>query len=252
MNTGFIGTGRITRRLVYGLDSAEHAITVTRRSESISRELATTCPGLEVAETAQEVVDRSEVVFVCLAAEVARDLLPELVFTPNQAVISVMAEMPLDALQAAVAPADEVCVTIPMPSVEQGGCPLPVYPRSESLEALYGGRNPVIPVASEAALQPFWAVAGTMASVLVELQTIARWLEDHIDDKVASERYVTSMYAGYLSKLTNDGAGSLEVALADLSAKGGFNETLQRRIHDSGHYEVLRDGLDKLYGRVEE
>lgn len=252
MKIGFIGTGRITRRLVQGLDPAEHAITVTRRSESVSKELAAGRPDLAVVEMAQDVVDRSEVVFACLAADVARALLPGLVFTPDHSVISVMAGISLESMRGMVAPADDVCVTIPMPSVEHGGCPLPAYPRSESLEAVYGGRNPVMPVASEAMLEPFWAASGTMASVLTELQTITRWLGDHIDDAETSERYVTSMYAGYLSKLASDGPGSIEMALADLSIEGGFNETLQRRIRDSGHYEALRDGLDMLFGRCKE
>lgn len=252
MNVGFIGTGRITRRLVRGLDHREHAIAITRRSPSVSSELAAEYPGIAVVDTAQEVIDRSGTVFVCLAADTAREVLPGLSFAPRQAVISVVAGMPLEELRAAVSPAADICVTIPMPLIEQGGCPLPVYPASRPLAALYGERNPVIPVAGEAALQPFWAVAGTMASVIDELRTITAWLGEHIDDPDAAERYVTHLYGAQFSHLATDAAGRLDTALHDLSIAGGLNATLRDRIERSGHYGELRAGLDALYARVKD
>ena len=37
-----------------------------------------------------------------------------------------------------------LALTIPLPPIAKGGCPLPVYPASPTLEALFGARNPVI------------------------------------------------------------------------------------------------------------
>lgn len=201
-------------------------------------------------DTAQEVVDRSDAVFVCLAADAAREVLPGLSFKPGQAVVSVMAGFPLEELRAAVAPADEVCVTIPMPVIERGGCPLPVYPASRALDTLYGHGNPVIPVADESALEPFWAVSGTMASVIEELRTVTGWLADHIGDPDAAERYVTHLYGAQFSYLQTDTAGRLDAALHDLSIGGGLNATLRDRVEHSGHYGELRAGLDALYDRI--
>lgn len=250
MRIGFIGTGRITRRLVGGL-GAGHEIALTRRSESVSRELAAARPGeVAVVEDARAVVDRSEIVFLCLPADAARRTLPALEFAAGQAVISVMVGITLDELRAATGPGVEACVTIPMPFIEHGGCPLPVYPHSSALESVYGGRNPVIPVESEAALAPFWAVAGSMAGVLAELQAISSWLGERIGDPGAGERYVASLYGGYLATLDKDGAGRFDAALADLSIEGGLNATLRERIARSGHYEALRAGLDELHRRV--
>jgi pyrroline-5-carboxylate reductase len=250
VNVGFIGTGRITRRLVRGLDASSHGIAITRRSESVSSELVAENPGIEVLESAQAVVDRSDAVFVCLAAEVAREVLPGLRFGPDHAVISVMAGMSLEALRGAAAPAGDVSVTIPMPVIEQGGCPLPVYPASASLEALYGERNPVIPVADESALDPFWPVSGTVASLIEELRIVTAWLAERIGDPDAAERYVTHLYGAQFAYLKTGHAGRLDAALEDLSIGGGFNATLRERIEESGHYDELRTGLDALYERV--
>jgi len=250
MRIGFIGTGRITRRMVGALAGDGHEIMLTRRSESVSSELAAARRDVTVVDDPQAVVDRGDVIFVCLAADPARKVLPTLAFRADQAVVSVMAGIGIDELRAVVAPATDLCITIPMPFVEQGGCPLPTYPRSAALESLLGARNPVIPVASEDALAPFWAVSGTMASVLAELQTMVSWLGDRIGEPAAAERYVAHLYGGYLGTLEKDGNGRLEAALGDLSIEGGLNATLRERVTASGHYEKLRSALDVLHARV--
>ncbi len=250
MQIGFIGTGRITRRLVGGAVHRAHTVLITRRNESISEELAATHPVVEIADTPQAVVEGSDVVFLCLPAAAARVVLPELRFSAEQAVISVMAEVKLAELRQWVAPAEEVCVTIPMPLIEQGGCPLPVHPRSSALETVYGKDNPIIALEREQDLEPFWAVAGTMAAVLTELQTIAAWLGERIGDPDAGERYVTNLYSGYLASLGKERAGGLEAAIGDLSIEGGLNATFRDAIARSGHYDDLRAQLDALGERL--
>lgn len=250
MDVGFIGTGRITRRLVRGLDRAHRGVTITRRNDAVSSELVAEHPGIVRVETAQEVVNSSKVVFLCLPAHAARELLPTIDFSADQAVISVMAGMSRAEIRTAVAPASDVCITIPMPFIEQGNCPLPVYPGSEKLAALYGANNLIIPVESETALEPFWAVAGTVASVIAELQTISAWLGEHIGDLDAAERYVTSLYGGHMASLATERAGRLDAALSDLSIEGGLNAAFHEQVSKSGHYAMLRQGLDRLYARV--
>lgn len=250
MRIGFIGTGRIARRLVGGASGRATSILVTRRNERNSQELAATHSDVEVVDDPQRVVEGSDVVFLCLPARAARETLPGLRFSADHAVISVMAELKLAELREWVDPAGEVCITIPMPFIEHGGCPLPVFPRSAALESIYGARNPILPVEKEDDLDPFWAVAGTMAGVLAELQTIAAWLGERIGDPNAGERYVTNLYSGYLASLEKDGAGRLDAALTDLSIEGGLNATLRDDIARSGHYDDLRAELDLLYERL--
>lgn len=249
MRVGFIGTGRIARRLVGGLAGSGHAISVTRRSEAVSQELAARYHDVEVLDSPSRVAAHSDAVVLCLAAHVAREVLPEVEFRAGQAVISVMADFTLDELRSAAAPATEVCITIPMPLIEQGGCPLPTHPRCPTLETIYGERNPVMPVESEDALAPFWAVVGTVASVLAELHAIATWLGERIGDPDKAERYVSHLYAGYLAVIDKGGSDRFGAALTDLSIEGGLNATLRERIEQSGHYDELRAGMEALYRR---
>lgn len=250
MHIGFIGTGRITRRLVAGAAGRGHALILTRRNEAISAELAAAHEEVEVVESAHEVAERCDTVFLCLPVDVARETLPAVPFRAGQSVISVMVGFTLEELRAVAAPAGDVAITVPMPSIAHGGCPLPVYPDAGALEAIYGDRNPVIPLADEAALQQFFAITGTVLPVLQELRTMSDWLAEQTGDPATAERYVTALYSGYLARLGTDADMSLDAAIDDLSIEGGLNATLRERLKTSGHYDDLHAGLDALLARL--
>ncbi|MFC6584928.1 NAD(P)-binding domain-containing protein [Sulfitobacter aestuariivivens] len=120
MRIGFIGTGEIAGYMVRGLAGRGHQIRVSARNAQKAAALAKEVAGVEVAENA-EIVARSDVVFLCLMAGVARDVLPTLPFRADQAVVSVMTDMPLAALHELCAPAVDIACTIPLSAIATGG-----------------------------------------------------------------------------------------------------------------------------------
>lgn len=253
MDIGVLGTGRIARRLVAALAESPdgHSIRITRRNAEISAELVARYPArVGRSDDMQAILDASRAVFVCLPGEVALDTLRGLTFRAEQTVISTMMGVRRADLAAAVAPARDVCVTIPLPFVEQGHCPLPVHPDSAVLRHLLGGTNPVIPVADEARLSAFWAVAGSMASVVGELAAIRDWLATRLDDPRAAERYVLALFGGYLHTRPQDGDDRLGEALADLGTPGGLNTDMLDAVRATGHYDRVSEELDRLHARV--
>lgn len=250
MQIGFIGTGRITRRLVGGAAGQGHEIFVTKRSPSVSAELASMYPEVRVVDSAQEIADLCEALFLCLPADTARAILPGIRFRADQSVVSVMVGFTYDELQTMTAPAGDLSITIPMPSIEHGGCPLPAYPHTETLESIYGSRNTILPLDDEAALRQFFVITGTVMSVLEEFRTFKHWLAGMTGDPATAERYITGLYGGYLTKLEQDGTNALDAAIHDLSIEGGLNATLRERLKASGHYDDLHAGLDALMGRL--
>ena len=251
MPIGFIGTGRIARRLVGALAGQDHAIAVSRRNATVSAELAQRYPEVRVHDADQALVDASDTVFLCLPPEHALEHLRTLQFGSGQAVISVMAGIALADLQAVAPDVDHLAIIIPMPFIEQGGCTLPVYPDSEPLARLFGDANPVMPLASEAALTPFWASTGPMLTMLATLQTIATWLGERIGDQATAERYLTALYAGQLKALGRDGAGRIEEASADLAIAGGLNASVHDRLAASGYHAELTAVLEALQARID-
>lgn len=253
LRVGFLGTGRITPPMVRALMRRPPApgleIWVTRRSEAVSAALASEFAAVRVAAP-QEVVDASDVVFLCVLADVARELLATLSFRSEQKVISVMADITLAEISERIGPVAELSTTLPVPFIESGGCPLPCYPASPTLERLFGADNPVIALKEERAMALHFAASALLSPVLEALRTASAWLAARTGEKAGAEAYVAALIGGYLASLPKDGAGRIEAALADLSTEGGLNAQLKAALGEAGGYDALWAGLDALAERL--
>lgn len=245
MRLGFLGTGEIATALVRGLAGRGHSILVSPRNAAMAERLAAEVAEVSIAPN-EGVVEGSDVVFLCLLARVAETVLPGLPFRPGQSILSVMVDAPLHRLQALCAPATDIAITIPLPPIAQGGCPLPVYPDSAVLRALFGDRNPVLPQPSEAALNAHLGVSALCSPVLDQLLAATGWLAGLTGSPDAAEVYVASMIRGYLPARPQPGA--LAQALAGLSTEGGLNATLRAAMAPAK--VALTGGLDAFRPRL--
>lgn len=247
---GFLGTGRIAEPLIRSLARRFPAsrIIVSERSQHIADKISK----IENVSTAsnQVILDRCETIFICLLASVAREVLPDLKFRETQDVITVMADISLSEVCGLIAPARGPCVTIPLPFIEQGGCPLPVFPACPVLEKLYGDENEVITLDSEDAVAPHFAATAILSTTMKQLDVVADWLGNQSGDIQKSERYVVNLVSGYLGAMPKDGHERFKQAMQDLSTEGGLNNQLRQRITDTGYYDELKAGLDGLLKRL--
>lgn len=86
MRVGFLGTGEITAAMVRGLQGQGHRILVSPRNAERAAALAAEFREVSVAPNDQ-VVAGSDVVFLCLLARVAGEVLPGLPFRAGQTII---------------------------------------------------------------------------------------------------------------------------------------------------------------------
>ena len=247
---GILGTGHIAAPIARALATRSHSVTVSRRNESVSTRLAREYDSIRIADN-QEVLDRSEVVILSLRAQVAREVLPHLAFRSDHALISVMAGVTLAELGKLCAPAIHICLTIPLSFIEAGACPLPVFPASAQLEALFGLENPVITVSSEAALAQHFAAATMVPVTLALLEEAAEWLGERTGDRGGAEIYIATLLAGALAELPKDGRGRFTEALHGLATEGGLSAQILNHLRDTGMLAALEEGLDGLGHRLE-
>lgn len=248
MIVGFLGTGRIAALMVEALANGGHEIFVSERSRAVSEDLANRFGNVAVRDN-RGVVEESEVVVISLLADVAREQLPGLPFRSEQKLISVMADINLDEISGMTGETAELCVTIPYPFINKGGCPLAVYPSSPTLTALFGDDNTIIPLESEAGMKPHFAAGAVTSTILKELMTVRDWLGRHADGPSAAEKYITALVGGYLASMPKDGADRLGEAINNLATEGGLNAQLLAHMEDAGTMKTLERGLDDLLKR---
>lgn len=242
---GFLGAGEIASVMVQTIAGDGHQITVSRRSEQVSAALEAAYPGLRRAEN-QTVIDNSDIVVLCLLADVARAALPGLSFRKGQTVISVMARMSVGELQELCAPARDICMAIPLPPMPMGGTPLACYPENPRLTEIFGAHAQIHPCPSEAALNAHFAATGMLLPFLDQIDLTAGWLAGFTGDKGQASAYLAGLIGGYCRLLTGPEAPPLAQLRAGLGTEGGLNQTLSKALKDSGAHNALRDGLDGL------
>ena len=246
---GFIGTGEIAAAMVAGLTGRGHQISVSERNGAMAAALAAQFSDVTIA-TNEQVVSDSDTVFLCLLADVAREVLPNLPFRDDQRVISVMVDVALAELRTLCAPVNEIAITIPLPSIAVGGSALPVYPDSMALRSLFGDTDMIIPCGSEDALNAHFAATALASPILDQMCEGARWLAALTGDQTASEQYVVTVFAGFLRSMIENPETSFEDLLDSLATEGGLNATLRTHMRDTGAVDALSEGLDALKPRI--
>ena len=246
---GFIGTGVIASAMVRGLAGKGHSILVSERTAALAGQLAQEFDEVTVAAN-QQVLDDSDIVCLCLLKSVAEHVLPELTFRACHSLISVMADVSLAQVREWCAPASEICITIPLPFVATGGCPLPVYPASPVLEELFGADNLVLPQPNEDALTAHFAACATASVVMTELRAASEWLAGFTGNSAAAEAYLITAFSGFFAGMSPGEPNQFAQVLQGLSLEGGLNATLRAKVEQGGVNDLIREGLDGFRERL--
>ena len=249
MKIGFIGTGRIAEACVRGLAGKGHDIYITERSGPISKHLASIIPEVQVLSV-QQVVDMSETVCLALTQSVAEQILENVVFRKDQSVVSFMLGVNIARLHQMCAPAVDICITIPLPMIATGSCPLLVFPNSAALYKMYGNTNKVIILDSESALAPHFAATALVSTILSQLAVARAWLGEKTGSTTKAEAYLLSLMDWTFACLPKDGNGRISEALGSLATEGGLNAQLRKHMSEAGVEEALDGGLNILGTRL--
>ena len=246
---GFIGTGHIAAPMVRHLAAKGHEIAVTERNRAVSAALAAEL-GVGVGSP-QEVLDRSEIVVLCLRPDVAETVLDPLTFRADHQLVSVMAGVPAARLDALCAPAADRVQTIPLGYLEQGGCPLAAFGNDTLLARLFAPENPVVKVESEAALNAHFAICAMVPGLLDLMQTGADWLAGQTGDADAAAFYSTQLVAGFLAAMEKDRAGRLAAERDALATAGTLSLQMTTALREGGAHDSLNAALAAIGQRLE-
>lgn len=246
---GFVGTGHITAPKVRCLAAKGHAIAVTRRNEAVSSSPSES-HGVTVAEP-QDVIDASEILFLCLRPQHAESSLKPLVFRADHRIVSVMAAVAHAAVARLCSPATDMVRTIPLVFLEHGDRPLAAYGNVSLLADLFAPENPVVKVATEPALNAHFSICTLAPGMLELMATGADWLAAETGDADRAEFYTTQLMSGFLAALSG-GAGQLAAERAALATEGTISLQMIRALRDGDAPKALRRALTEINERLQQ
>lgn len=247
---GFIGTGDIAAPMVRYLARKGHDIWVSERSEALSTELASEFSNVTRALN-QNVVDACDVVLLCLRPADWKAPVAALDFRPGQKIVSVMAGPSIAEMLKTCAPATDISVTIPMAAMENGGCPLPVFPASSPVSELFGEDNPVLPQSLEADITKHFVASTMLSAVFGVMKDGAGWLGSQTGNADGAETYVTALINAMLRDVPH-GEGHLLAARDALATPGTLNLAMAEGLETGGVPKTLHDTMDAILAKIEQ
>ena len=253
MKIGFIGTGAISEAMIRGMiGCAGHTepIFVSKRSATRSARLGEDFQNVTVIEDNQEIVDQSDWVVLAVLPSQAEDIICDLSFSSSHTVISLVAGLEMESLVHHLAPASDVCRIIPLPPIEYGVGPIPLYPNQPLVADFFGKLGTVIRVEDESCFTVFSANSALMANFFEWTAWQARWMEKSGVARDEAALYASSFTSGLVSMTTRCDASQLQALSAECLTPGGLNEQVLSESRRTGWFDLLQPPLDAVLSRL--
>ncbi|KAF1314419.1 Serine/threonine protein kinase, partial [Globisporangium splendens] len=252
---GLLGTGKIGSAVVSGFCSANgwqpHHVTVSARTKTKADALVARFPErVSIGETNQEIVDKSDVIFIGLLPNVAKEELPKLHFAPTKKVVSMMATIPYDELlQLVKLPRENVVRTVPLPGAAKRSGPILAYPENEFVRDLLTQIGTPVMVANESEITTLTGMTALISYFYATCSSTQKWCANNGVGEQASRDFVASFF----KSLAEAGAESTEPfdeMAEEAATPGGLNEQVHRGLLASGAYELVVDQVDAIFKRL--
>ena len=261
LTLGFLGCGTIAVAVATGIARQKSIpisrISVSRRSRAKSEGLATAFPDLvTVHDDNQEVIDRSQIVFVCVLPEQANEVVRDLKFQDHHKLVSIVATASLDELSEHSGVAlSNIAKMICTPSIAQheGACLL--YPRQSSdsvLPKLLDAMGGSVQCDTNEQMTTLMSSMCVMGPVYGILKTHRDWMVSKgIDHKDASF-LVGKQYQAIVKDVERqcDEPGRLE-ELIEEQTPGGINKQALENLDSLGGLDAYTRVMDAIADRID-
>lgn len=245
---GIIGVGEIGRALVTGLCDGSDGppeVYLSPRGARAAAELSERHESVRVCAGNQEVVDRSDVVFVAVRAKDRHEALSGLSVDDDKTVINVMAGVANDDLRRILATEAALVRAIPLPAVRERRSVTVTFPSHPVADALFERLGGAQPVGDEEAFNVFSALTGTLTTHYSYLDTLTSWAVGHGVAPDAADRYVRGLFQA-VGRALSDETRSLRQLAADHETPNGNNERIRTTWFDPANSQALGNALDGL------
>ena len=252
MHLGFIGTGHIASALVEGFAQTggdDERYLLSPRGAEHGRRLAREIPRVTVMEGNQQVVNESDIVFLCVRPSDAEAVLHELRFESRHLLISLIAVLPLSRVQA-LAPATTVVRAVPIPAARRRLSPTGVFPAHPRAEELFNRIGAALTLQSERELSVLWSATGLISPIYALLAEISGWLESEGLSTETASRFTLMQTRGMLELASDSPPSALSHLATAAATPGGLNEQALGQLRQAGVYQQLRLALDGILQRL--
>ena len=178
MILGFIGTGKISSSIIFGIFKSKlkvKRIYISSRNRSLAKKLTKKFRQVKILNNNQEIINKSSIIILGVTPAVGNKILSKLKFSKNKKIISLISTISLDKLKKLSRNKNIVRAT-PLPPIEINKGPIVICPPNKFVKNLFKHLGEVIEIKNERLSYKFWATASIMAAYYEILNVSVNWL----------------------------------------------------------------------------
>ena len=252
MILGFIGTGKISSSIIYGIFKSKlkvKKIYISSRNINIAKKLAKKFRSIKVLKDNQEIIDKSSVIFLGITPNVGNKILPKLKFSKNKKIIILISTLNLEKLKSFTKVKNIVRAT-PLPPIEIKRGPIIICPPNKFAKKIFINLGKVLEIRNEKLSYKFWSTASLMAAYYEILNTSSRWLVKKGINKKFAETYIAELFLALSQDAFNKSSQGYKKLVADSQTPKGLNMQVLNELKKGKFFTKFYKALDNVNKRV--
>ena len=253
MNLGFIGTGEITKSVVLGILNSKikfKKIYISKRNKKNSNFLKNKSKKINVISNNQNIVNRSDWIFLAITPTVGRKILKELNYKKKQTIISFISTINLSDLRKILKIKNNIIRAIPLPPISLMKGPVPLYPSNRKVRDFFNKIGDSLEIKNEKLSLNLWATSSLMAPYYELLLEISKWLQKKGFKKDYAQKYVTSLFGALSESAIYHSNKDLKMLVKNSQTSKGLNEQTLKFLKKKSFYKSLNLSLDQILKRL--
>ena len=254
MRLGFIGTGKIASSVITGICNSSinyKKIIISPRNSKIAKNLKKKFRKVVIAKNNQEIIDKSDWVFLSITPTVGEKIIKDLKFKPKQTIISFISTITLVQLKKMINTKNiDLVRAIPLPPISLKKGPIPICPPNAKVKKFFNNLGTTVEIKNEKLSINFWSTSGMMASYYEILRAMSEWLVKRGVKKLDAQKYITSLFLALSEDAIINSKKDLKFLVKDSQTPKGLNEQGLKELTKLGTYKSITKVLNSIHQRL--
>ena len=253
MKLGFIGTGKIASSVIIGICNSKikyKQIIISPRNRKIANSLKRKIKKITIPKNNQEIVDKSNWVFLSVTPKVGEKIIKRLKFKASQTVVSFISTINLSELKKMIKVKSKIVRAIPLPPISLKKGPVPICPPNKKVKNFFDKIGSTIEIKNEKLSINFWSTSGMMASYYDMLRVMSDWLVKKGIKRQDAQKYITTLFLALSEDAVVNSQKELKYLVKESQTPKGLNEQGLKIMSKKGVYKSVINTLNSIHKRL--
>ena len=253
MKLGFIGTGKIASSVILGVCKSKkkfRQIIVSPRNKRTANNLKKKFKKVSIAKNNQDVINKSNWIFLSVTPKVGDKIIKDLKFKSNQTIISFISTINLSELKKMIKVKSKIVRAIPLPPISIKKGPVPICPPNRQVKSFFDKIGSTIEIKNEKLSINFWSTSGMMASYYEMLRVMSNWLVKKGIKKQDAQKYITSLFLALSEDAVVNSNKDLKYLVKESQTPKGLNQQGLNTMSKKGVYKSVVNTLNSIHKRL--